>query len=421
MTTFDGANLLITLDAPTGGVLDVNVQEDLYSEWKVFVSQSDNSKFPPAFRGSGGDPLTPGVEAGAYFFLRNDLGWRIISSDEDQTVNYLGNLVGEDGSTTLINATPGRTVLHLGLQPVTQRVDEILAQNQLGLYDAKVHIDTTGTGKALSGTEFPVGTASVPVDNLADALTIADNLGFSHFVFRGAITLTQATGNTQWEGDGTFAFVDFNGQDVSGTNFSRLGCSGVIALPVTQTILIESSSIVNTVTNFSGIISNSTLAAPVILQPGLTRILNCTADAPGAGPTSPIIDAVDNLGIDVAVRNYAGELRLENFTQSDSVLAIGFNSGELVIEASCTEFDRVELRGIGHITNNSTVPVGIGKTIDVAGFIEGDDIRLTKQLVAGNAEISSDNLTVTVFDEDGVTVLATFSISADGKIRTRTS
>ena len=37
MSDFDGANLLITLSAPTGGVLDVNVQDDLYEEWKEWV------------------------------------------------------------------------------------------------------------------------------------------------------------------------------------------------------------------------------------------------------------------------------------------------------------------------------------------------------------------------------------------------
>ena len=210
MPIFDGENLLITLDAPTGGVLNVLVQRDLYSEWKVWTlgkvqfdtetdvngttervtvvqhSQNtgnsagysklggteaigltdgatyyirnidddtfelydtkanaeggpattgridltasgvgngethqlltDTSKFPNAFRTVGGDDLTPGVQAGAYFFLQNQLGWRIISSDEDQTVNYSGNLVGEDSTISLINSTPGRTVLHLGLQ-----------------------------------------------------------------------------------------------------------------------------------------------------------------------------------------------------------------------------------------------------------------------------------------------------------------
>lgn len=52
---------------------------------------------------------------------------------------------------------------------------------------------------------------------------------------------------------------------------------------------------------------------------------------------------------------------------------------------------------------------------------EAADLKLVKQMLAGNATVSPNNLTVTVFDDDGVTPLATFDISADARIRTRTS
>ena len=186
MTHFNGPSLLITLDAPTGGVLNLSVETNLYSEWKEWVIgryffntendvngtteritytdhslhtgqaivyyneggtenigltngttyyvraddatgdrntfelydtefnaengpstvgridltasgvgngevhriTADNAKFVNAFRTIGGDPLTPGVDAGPYFFLQNqDIppsppltlrdGWRI--------------------------------------------------------------------------------------------------------------------------------------------------------------------------------------------------------------------------------------------------------------------------------------------------------------------------------------------------------
>lgn len=125
MPTFDGENKIITLDTPTDGVLNVDVA-DLYSFWKQWAQANDGDelKWLPAFRTIGGDPLGGGLSAGAYFFLQNQAGydWRIISSDDDQTIYYTGNLVAEDPNEELINPTPGRTVLHLGLQPVTQIV-----------------------------------------------------------------------------------------------------------------------------------------------------------------------------------------------------------------------------------------------------------------------------------------------------------
>ena len=130
-TVFNGPSRLITLDSPTSSVLNVSV-ERLYSEWKEWWLIGDNSKFVPAFDNSvGGDPLLPGLNAGAYFFLNNETqlgqdGWRLTSTDEDQTINLTGNLIATDPDTTLILPTAGRSVLYLGLQPITQGLREVI-------------------------------------------------------------------------------------------------------------------------------------------------------------------------------------------------------------------------------------------------------------------------------------------------------
>ncbi len=122
MPSFDGENLLITLDA---GVTSVDAQTDLYSDWKEFFKTGTNSRFPLAFRASvGGDPLTPGLDAGAYFFLQNQLGWRIRPAEENATITLEGNLIAEDTTLPVVVPTVGAfTVLILGLQPITQNAD----------------------------------------------------------------------------------------------------------------------------------------------------------------------------------------------------------------------------------------------------------------------------------------------------------
>ena len=120
MPSFDGTNLIITLDS---GVTEVDVEQDLYSDWKEFFKTGDNSKFPLAFRTTGGDPLTGSLDLGAYFFLRNDSGWRIRPAEEDATITFVGNLAAEDNTLPLVIPTIGAfTVLILGLQPVSQAV-----------------------------------------------------------------------------------------------------------------------------------------------------------------------------------------------------------------------------------------------------------------------------------------------------------
>ena len=133
--TFDGDNLIITLPGTAGaGVITLDAEADLYSSWKDWMLASPlNRKYPAAFRTVGGDALSASVDAGAYFFLQNDYGWRIKPAEEDHTINLLGNLAPEDSTLpTVVPTDGGYTVLVAGLQPVTQNVDSIIdAQTEL--------------------------------------------------------------------------------------------------------------------------------------------------------------------------------------------------------------------------------------------------------------------------------------------------
>lgn len=115
---FDGVNLLITLDAPTAGVLN-QTAEQLYDDAKQWHLNANNRKYPFPFTTSGGEPVTDVQDAGAYYFLRNDIGWRIQGTDADQDVYWDGNLIPTDLSQRMINSQAGRTVAHFGLQPIT--------------------------------------------------------------------------------------------------------------------------------------------------------------------------------------------------------------------------------------------------------------------------------------------------------------
>jgi hypothetical protein len=61
--------------------------------------------------------------------------------------------------------------------------------------------------------------------------------------------------------------------------------------------------------------------------------------------------------------------------------------------------------------------------VETTGVVQAD-VRLIRQMVAGEVNISLDDRTVTVYDEAGITggiILAEFDISADGRIRLRTT
>lgn len=104
-TTFDGDNLIITLNA--GGALHtVDAEVDLYSDWKEWVKTTGHI-YEPAFDTTGGDPTTDTQSVAAYYFLRNDLGWRIRPAEEDAEITIDGNLFPRQSTLPIFVPTIG--------------------------------------------------------------------------------------------------------------------------------------------------------------------------------------------------------------------------------------------------------------------------------------------------------------------------
>ncbi len=96
--TFDGVNKLMVVNA---GITTIDVQVDLYSDWKEWVLTSDNAKYPLAFTTTGGDALGGSEYLGAYFFLEN--GWKIRPYEGNHVLSVNGNLFTRDGSSPFVS------------------------------------------------------------------------------------------------------------------------------------------------------------------------------------------------------------------------------------------------------------------------------------------------------------------------------
>lgn len=123
--TFDAINKLITLtDVPVSNQSSLSTAIDLYSDakedWKT-----DNilNKFTFPIRVIGGDDLGGGLKAGAYFFLRNDLGWRIKPYEADHDLTVDGNLYANDPTAPIFKPTTGAftVTIRLNTSSLTQQ------------------------------------------------------------------------------------------------------------------------------------------------------------------------------------------------------------------------------------------------------------------------------------------------------------
>ena len=98
-TTFNG----ITKEILVTGKADysiVDVEQELYSEWKVWASTSDNAKYLQAFRPIGGDATGGTQTAPPYFFLMNN--WKV-KVDGIVGLGFNTNLYCEEASNTNTN------------------------------------------------------------------------------------------------------------------------------------------------------------------------------------------------------------------------------------------------------------------------------------------------------------------------------
>jgi len=416
---FDGPNLRIILAA---GITQVDIEPDVYSQWKEWFKIGDNAKYPPAFRTVGGDPLTAGIDAGAYYFIQNQHGWRIRPAEEDATILITGNLAPEDSARPIAVPTLGNfTVLLLGLQPITQNVDILLEQSQLNQFHGAIHINTHGFG--VPGTAFPIGTEENPVDNIVDARLIADDAGIRKFEFHGHLTLDREYSHWNFVGiSPEQSAVNVNGQSIDSASFEACTINGAIGAPSespARPLFMRDCHLSEAmpVTGLYAILVNCFLDGDVTLANGDFIMFGGGSEVAGSG--TPKINRNGTTG-EVNIRAYTGGVELTNFTTGDNA-SFDILSGHFISGITNTA-GTIVLRGVGKKTITKGSPSSF---IDDEGFIDGRDIRLIKALTAGDAEVSLDDLTITVYDPDNITsprtVIATYDVSADGRIRTRTS
>lgn len=96
--TFDGITRIIYVHPE---VTTLDIRADIYTSWVDWISLYDNSKFLPAIRTTGLDPIGGGVYTGDVYFLIN--GWKL--SINLLNVKVTGVLYSDDYSTAYYTPT----------------------------------------------------------------------------------------------------------------------------------------------------------------------------------------------------------------------------------------------------------------------------------------------------------------------------
>lgn len=220
-----------------------------------------------------------------------------------------------------------------------------LAAVQYASYQNAVWLDT---GSGNSGTVYPMGTREYPVNNLADAVAIAGDKGFSTLEILASITLD---GGTDLDG------FTIHGHSISNDTVTIAASASVVDC-IIQNCTVDGvldggatieGCVVLDLTYLNGLIHNSMLQGTIQLGGNeMARVVDCHSDVPGA--TTPIIDCGGG-GQALSVRNYNGGIKLINKTGSEAV-SIDLNSGQIVLDATVTN-GVIVCRGVGKLTDDS--------------------------------------------------------------------
>lgn len=184
--TFDGVNKIMqgiyetdgsSPDFPPG-FHELDIQRDVYSEWKVWVREGDNAKYLQALSTTGGDPISSTISVGAYFFLEND--WKIRPVEDDHRVVFNGNLYTRDDSTAYLGVDDYSIVTETRNSSLTQTVSTGGAGGGSTAAEIWAHSNRTLTAGGVtaiqSGLATSAGVSAIPTNPLLTNDARLDNI-----------------------------------------------------------------------------------------------------------------------------------------------------------------------------------------------------------------------------------------------------
>ena len=365
--TFDGANRLILIN---NGVEDINIKQDLYSDWKEWVLMIDNSKWAPAFSVIGGEALPGNKALGTTYFLIN--GWRIKPYEGNHALRVEGNIYTEEGDSPFIN-TFGDYRIRIE-STVSSLVDSNftqLAEIEYAAFEGGVTIDQLN---GVSGDVYPRGTFRMPVNNWTDAVNIARKRGLNKYYCKGTTIL---------DNNADLGGSIIVGQGALTTNLivsSYANTDNAIIKEATVTgylgnnILLEKSVLSNVELQNTAVFECIFTSGTISFKEGTSGAINILNSATGT-PGSPTVFDFTNTEISLSMRNYAGGISLRNKTDS-SISVIDLNSGRIFIEDSVTD-GLFYIRGVGRVFDNSTGSA----VVDRSYLLEADVLQGIKTKV----------------------------------------
>ncbi|MEA2036862.1 MAG: hypothetical protein U9O94_05100 [Nanoarchaeota archaeon] len=353
--SFDKANQVITV---SDDVTDITIQE-LLNAIREYEDEVTNMEIGKIVNAAGKEPLGGGVLVGITITLLED--WQVAFAARSgptytQCTITGGNLVATNTNGAISPTAFTQVVTTSSASATLQEADAL----QYASYGGEVSIDITSSN---SGTAYPVGNQEYPVNNLADAVSIANTKGFIKLAIRSSMTLAT-------EDVSNFTIAGHSHVDTSIVIESSLSCVGLAIYNCKVSGVLDGGThidgcTVGNITYVNGHIHRSGLYGTIYLDGNVEAVLlDCSTidqDSP------PIID-LGGSGQDLAMPNYSGIVTIQNLSSATEEVGIGLNAGHVILDSTITA-GNIIISGIGTYTDNSS-----GAVINVDALLNKNNI-----------------------------------------------
>ncbi|NOR85394.1 hypothetical protein GQ473_04695 [archaeon] len=353
--SFNKVTKIITVLIPDTEITIQNLLNDI----RQYEDELSSMDIPIIASCAGKESLGGGVSVGLTLTLLDD--W-IVAFEARSGPDYIqckvsgGNIVSYDGSTPISPTAFTQVLITASASATTQELDAI----QYASFNGGVTIDSIN---GVSGTTYNIGTMENPVNNLHDAIIIANSRGFYTLYVSEDIILGS---------DNDIQNLTVIGRSIRDTNITidpsvicdNLGVENCyLRGTLDGGIRIETCTI-GDMYYVSGYILNSFLDGTVVLNGNEDALFaNCSMSNPN---NIPIID-MGGSGQNVTFTDYSGCIRFKNMTANNKI-NIQIDGGCIFLEDTIIA-GTITITGIGQLFDESS-----GTTIITEGFVSRDTI-----------------------------------------------
>jgi len=431
--TFDGENRIIRVNE---GVTTLDIQTDIYSDWKEWVkSMPDNATWLPAIRSVGGDNTVEGQKAGDIYFLINN--WKlyidltkvkvtgVLFSDNFDSAYFdnsgviqfpavVSSLVtgttgtsGGDGATAAEIWQYSNRTLTSAAGPTASEIadavwDEASADhntagtmghllNEVDYLEKQVWVNLDADSNGDGGQE-------TPYDNINDAIDKAETDGIRVIDLIGDITLNRNFKNFTLRGIGE-PEVDLNGQNIKNSKF--VGCNVKGAFADGSNVRFEDCSLLEGAF-LEGTYDHCDLAGNLTCQDsGIVLMKDCVSSIAGTGRPTISMNAAGTSQL--SMRGYNGGLTVKDSNNASDRVTVELHPGSLTFDSSNTNGIMVA-RGVGKFVDSTAGATVVNETVnqEMIDDMEGKVLELWR--LAGLDASNVASITDTSITVGGVTI-----------------